>query len=109
MPCREKTGRVTALLSEEQVPASGDHRLEPVRQLYELELARVFRVIKRVTHHDLAQFGHGVDITEHAVEQVEEPLQVVVGIACRTWEKQTTWCRLACAKFSLLDACSYEW
>jgi hypothetical protein len=45
----------------------------------------VFRAIKGVTHDDLAQFGEGVNVTEHAVEHIEQPLQVVLGVACRTW------------------------
>ena len=59
----------------------------PVCQFHELELSRAFGAIKGVAHHNLAQFCHRVDIAEHTVEQVEEPLQVVVGIACRACAK----------------------
>ena len=41
----------------------------------------MFRAIKGVAHDDLAQFGPGVHIAEHAVEQVEQSLQIVMGIA----------------------------
>jgi len=60
----------------------GDQRFEPVGQLHEFELARVFGAIKGVAHHDLAQFSHRVDIAEHTIEHVEQSLQVIVGIAC---------------------------
>src|SRR6266566_3756202 len=72
-------GRASILDPKER---SCDERFKPIGQLHQFELARVLRAIERVTHDDLAQFGHRVDIAEHAVEQVEQPLQVVVGIAC---------------------------
>src|ERR1700682_1972436 len=62
---------------------SSDQRFEPVCQFDQLELARVFGAVKGVTDDDLAQFGRRVDMAEQAVEHVEQPLQVIVGIACR--------------------------
>src|SRR6266704_1489138 len=62
---------------------SGDERFEPIGQLDEPELARVFRAVKGIAHPHLSQLGGCVDIAEQAVEQVEEALQIVVGIACR--------------------------
>jgi hypothetical protein len=58
------------------VTGSSDKGFEPVRQLHEFELARVFRAIKGITHDDLAQFGEGVDVTELR--------QIVLGVTCRT-------------------------
>ncbi len=55
---------------------SGHNGFELVGQLHQFEMARVLRAIKRVTHDDLAQLGFAVDIAEHAVEQVQETLQV---------------------------------
>jgi len=63
--------------------ASGDEGFEPIGQLDEPELARVLRAVKGIAHPHLSQLGGCVDIAEQAVEQVEEALQVVVGIACR--------------------------
>src|SRR5260221_4820743 len=61
--------------------------LEQARQLDKLELAGLLGAVEWVAHDDLAQLGHRVDITEHAVKQVEQALQVIVGIACRARPK----------------------
>ncbi len=74
---------------------SGDKRFKPVGQLHEFELARMFRAIKWVAYDDLTQFSHRVDIAEHAIEQVEQALQVVVGIARRTRTSKGATCALA--------------
>ena len=64
--------------------ASGDHRFEPVGQLHEFELPRLLGTVEGIAHAHLAQFGHRVDIAEKAVEQVKEPLKVIISIACWT-------------------------
>jgi hypothetical protein len=79
--------RAFTTFSSNREVVSGDERFEPVRQFHEFELARLLGTIKGIAHDDLAQFGHRVDVAEHAVEQVEQPLQVVVGIACWTRAK----------------------
>ena len=66
---------------------SYDERFKTVSQLDEPELVRVLGAVKGVVSDDLAQFGHRVDVAEHAVKQVEKTLQVVMGIACWTRTK----------------------
>ena len=73
-------------------PETGMHRsgkqcLEPVSQLHEFELPRVRRAIEWIAHDDLAQFRGRVHVAKQAIEQVEEALQVVVGIARRAGAK----------------------
>ena len=85
--CNRKGNSLRYLISGERVSVSGDKGFEPVRQLHEFELTWMLRAIKRVAHDDLAQFGFCIDIAEHAIEQIEQPLQIVMSITCWIWPK----------------------
>ena len=58
----------------------GNEYFEPISQFDQFELTRVLGAIEGVTHDDLAQFGQRINITEHAIQEIQETLQVVMGV-----------------------------
>src|SRR5712691_4211124 len=63
---------------------SAHKSLQPFSKLSEFKLARSFRAIKGIAHDNVTQFGRGIDVAVHSVEQVEKSFKVVVGISCWT-------------------------
>src|SRR5579884_3330536 len=83
----KSTTRNFVIYTSKRKGVSGDDRLEPVGQFPKFELARLLGAVERVAHHDLAQFSHRLAIAEPRVEQVDELLQPLIGIACRRGAK----------------------